>query len=583
MAYTEIHPIYNTLSKAFAYGRSDKKKEIKSDMEAAYAYGKRDKIEEEDVYKTVTSGINCTPETAYQVSKYFMIAAKAKNPKIILAKNGKEIIGWHCTQDFEESPEELDCRTAHEIGVKLAKKLFPDFAVTVSTHINTEHIHNHIILGAWNAAGKKHNNNNAFYAQIRKESDALCEEYGLKVLEKTKQVKLVKWKDEEGKTHFFEPTERKARIRVNEFSDPGDYRNTRAYEKSIEIKVPFKDQIKEEIDKLLPEVSSYEELLDSLRKEGFIIKDKTKSGNWRKFITFQAPGQDNGTRDYKLGDGIFYTREALTDYIKQQIVVDSEEKEENMISDKDLEHVLLDFEKDEKNPLYVYISKDTSAKRKELQRATDNDIMPQSAESGIRNKHMQYLYDCINANIKSYQILKYHKIESLDALLEKATGLYRKRKTVMEEIKKIRAVLERNNTLVSCIKKAQKLEDVIQSEEYKESSISDRKQDKELLEIYAAYIKSKGLDTNEKKANFVLKSEDFAERYNAIVNNLNSVNKQLRLLDECIFTLSRIEKEYGFHDVNRKKISEYQKNRNKARNKARYEKTDNKPKGIYVG
>lgn len=49
-------------------------------------------------------------------------------------------------QSFEGN---VDPRIANEIGVKLAKEMFPTFPVVVSTHTNTENTHNHIMICAW--------------------------------------------------------------------------------------------------------------------------------------------------------------------------------------------------------------------------------------------------------------------------------------------------------------------------------------------------------------------------------------------------------------------------------------------------
>lgn len=578
MAYTEIHPIYSTLNKAFNYGKSDKKKEErKSDILSAYEYAKRDKIDEEDVYKTVSTGINCTPETAYKVSQYFMSAAKTKNSEVSLSKSGKEIIGWHCTQDFKESPEELDYRIAHEIGVALAKKMFPDFAVIVSTHINTEHIHNHIILGAWNAKGKKHNNNNTFYAKLRKESDMLCEKYDLSVMEDTKQVKLVKWKDEQGKIHYFEPTARKGSFSKNEFANAGDYRNTQSYKKKKEKTIPFKEQIRGAIDRKLPFVDSYEHLIESLRNDGFEILDRTKSGEWRKFITFKAPGQDKGTRDYKLGDGIFYTREALTEYINCKTLVEEENPRKLSLANKDINAFISNMQTKE-NILYEYLYEDTIEKNEEIKNIYNESI--NQSESIIsnqimENRHMQYLYDCINDNIKTYQTLQRQEITSLETLISKASQLYQKRNMVGQQLDKVRKILEKEKVIVAVIKKADKLREIIESQEYDEaSSDSEKQKDEELLKLYEEFLEGKGLASEEKRKYFIQKFSEFVNTYNGIAANLKNVNEQIEDFNNCIFTLSRIDKEHGSRNVeNRKKIEEYQK----IRKSAGYERNQRNP------
>ena len=73
--------------------------------------------------------------------------------------------------------------------------------------------------------------------------------------------------------------------------------------------------IKNDIDLLIPYVNSYEELISKLRDSGYRISDRKKDGNWMKYILFTPPNAAKGTRDCNIGDGVFYTREVLTEYI----------------------------------------------------------------------------------------------------------------------------------------------------------------------------------------------------------------------------------------------------------------------------
>jgi len=89
---------------------------------------------------------------------------------------------FHGVQSFvkgEVTPEQ-----AHEIGIKLAEGLWGDkFQVVVSTHLNTDNLHNHFVLNSVSFLdGKKFCNTKKDYALMRKASDKLCEEYGLSVL-----------------------------------------------------------------------------------------------------------------------------------------------------------------------------------------------------------------------------------------------------------------------------------------------------------------------------------------------------------------------------------------------------------------
>ena len=123
--------------------------------------------------KLYVSGINCIPDIAYD--------------EMMIVKNGygktDKIIGFHGYQSFETG--EVSPEMAHEIGVKLAQELWGDrFQVVVSTHINTDNIHNHFCLNSVSFKdGKKYYWNKAEKFNMRKCSDNLCSDYGLSVLE----------------------------------------------------------------------------------------------------------------------------------------------------------------------------------------------------------------------------------------------------------------------------------------------------------------------------------------------------------------------------------------------------------------
>ena len=122
--------------------------------------------------KLYVSGINCIPDIAYD--------------EMMIVKNGygktDRIIGFHGYQSFETG--EVSPDIAHEIGVKLAQELWGDrFQVIVSTHINTDNIHNHFCLNSVSFKdGKKYYWNKAEKFNMRKASDILCSDYGLSVL-----------------------------------------------------------------------------------------------------------------------------------------------------------------------------------------------------------------------------------------------------------------------------------------------------------------------------------------------------------------------------------------------------------------
>ena len=89
---------------------------------------------------------------------------------------------FHAVQSFVKG--EIIPEQAHEIGMKLAEELWGDkFQVVVTTHLNTDNLHNHFVLNSVSFLdGKRFCNTKKDYAIMRKTSDRLCEEYGLNVL-----------------------------------------------------------------------------------------------------------------------------------------------------------------------------------------------------------------------------------------------------------------------------------------------------------------------------------------------------------------------------------------------------------------
>lgn len=89
---------------------------------------------------------------------------------------------FHAVQSFVKG--EITPEQAHEIGMKLAQRLWGDkFQVIVTTHLNTDNLHNHFVLNSVSFLdGKRFCNTKKDYAIMRKTSDRLCEEYGLNVL-----------------------------------------------------------------------------------------------------------------------------------------------------------------------------------------------------------------------------------------------------------------------------------------------------------------------------------------------------------------------------------------------------------------
>lgn len=84
----------------------------------------------------------------------------------------------HLIQSFSE--KNIDPRTVHQIGIELCNKL--GVMAVVDTHMNTDHLHNHIIINAYLPGGeRKFVMETATILRIRELSDQLQQEHGIEL------------------------------------------------------------------------------------------------------------------------------------------------------------------------------------------------------------------------------------------------------------------------------------------------------------------------------------------------------------------------------------------------------------------
>ena len=170
MAYTSLIPV-RRLDRAVKYVRDKTKTTKPSSLEEAMDYAlNRDKTEA----VCFETGLSCLCETAFTDMK--------ENVQRWHKTGGVQ--GYHLVQSFAEG--EVTPELAHQIGVELADQLLGGrYQAVVTTHLNTRHIHNHIVwcAVALDNGRKYHSNAKSYYTEVRARSDALCRQYGLSVIE----------------------------------------------------------------------------------------------------------------------------------------------------------------------------------------------------------------------------------------------------------------------------------------------------------------------------------------------------------------------------------------------------------------
>ena len=239
MAVTKTHPIKSTLKAAIDYICNPEKTDG----------------------KLLVSSYGCAAETAD------IEFAWTRRHAIDKGMN----LGRHLIQAFQ--PGEVTPEQAHEIGMELAKEILGGkYEFVLTTHIDKDHVHNHLIFNAVSFADHKHyHSNKRSYHDIRRTSDRLCKEHGLSV--------IIPGQDK-GKSYI--------------------------EHQAAQNGTSYKAKLKAAIDRLLPACSNLEELLRRLRREGYEIKRG-------KYISARAPDQERFTRLKTLG--VDYTEEALAAWI----------------------------------------------------------------------------------------------------------------------------------------------------------------------------------------------------------------------------------------------------------------------------
>ena len=91
-------------------------------------------------------------------------------------------LAHHLIQSF--APGEVSFEEAHQIGTELADRLLEGkYSYVLATHIEKDHVHNHIIFCATdNISHRKYNTCRRNYYRIRTLSDELCSEHHLSVI-----------------------------------------------------------------------------------------------------------------------------------------------------------------------------------------------------------------------------------------------------------------------------------------------------------------------------------------------------------------------------------------------------------------
>ena len=236
MAVTKTHPIKSTLKAAIDYICNPEKTDG----------------------KLLVSSYGCAAETAD------IEFAWTRRHSIDKGTN----LGRHLIQAFE--PGEVSPEEAQEIGMQLAKEILGGkYEFVLTTHIDKDHVHNHMIFNAVSFADHRHyHSNKRSYHEIRRASDRLCKEHGLSVVV---------------------PGQNKGKSYIEHMA--------------TQAGTSYTAKLKATIDRLIPASADFEDLLRRLQQESYEIKRG-------KYVSCRAADQERVIRMKTLGSD--YTEEAIT-------------------------------------------------------------------------------------------------------------------------------------------------------------------------------------------------------------------------------------------------------------------------------
>ena len=257
MAYTSVIPV-RRLDRAVKYVMNKEKTTAVSLQDALDYAANRDKTEQ----SCFESSYACTLETAF---------ADMRQTKEQWNKPGG-VQGYHLVQSF--AADEVTPELAHRIAKELADRVLGGrYEYVIGTHLNTGHIHSHIV---WNSVscvdGKKYRSNyKSYVTEIRAVSDELCRKYKLSII------------DTENSNHVAKPY---AEWLAEKNNQP-----------------TWRTAIRQDVDEAIQQSLTWRQFLTVLDRKGYEVR------MGRKYPVLRPPGKERFVRFKTLGKR--YTPEAI--------------------------------------------------------------------------------------------------------------------------------------------------------------------------------------------------------------------------------------------------------------------------------
>jgi len=246
VAYDKIIPIRRRLDHCLDYTLNEEK----TDLSQALQYG----MNPSKTHCLIT-GINCNPDTAHRE----MQATKRRWDK----RGG--VLGYHIIHSY--APGEVTPEQAHAAGVAFADRLLgARYEAVVSTHLDREHLHCHIVFNSVSFVdGKKYRSDfRSYFHTLRETSNSVSREHGLSVIEP----------EGHGQHYAQWDAERRGGGTISGL-------------------------VRQDIDAAIRESFTYDSFLAALRRQGYIVR----YGANIKHTAVTPPGGGRAFRLDSLGEG----------------------------------------------------------------------------------------------------------------------------------------------------------------------------------------------------------------------------------------------------------------------------------------
>lgn len=186
MAITKTIQIHDSqgITNAAEYIEDEDKTTLNDDIAKVLEYDVNDEKTTMGNGTVLVDGYECDPADAEEDFYYPRYRYQQHHNQNFQTK--KPVVAIHMIQSFP-SMEDLDPRLVHQAGMELVQGLkakgLGDYQAVVSTHMNTQHLHNHILLNAYSIDGtRKFHDNMSTLNVIRELNDEISRKYGLPIL-----------------------------------------------------------------------------------------------------------------------------------------------------------------------------------------------------------------------------------------------------------------------------------------------------------------------------------------------------------------------------------------------------------------